>query len=233
MSWIYLTLPLLGERSAQRRRRWNSRVRGYGSQPMLCLETSRQISPHPGEAIAARTSPRGEVRFGVLLLGLVIMLSACKADSTRDILDVAGSTPALQEALSKDMQGGVPQPLSGILRASDIDFGSYSRDLAKFVKLEIGEPMASAESKTLAYFTPKASGEGNVQFEMDKLQGYIGGQAFIATIDGLVDDSVKAEQLYAIGKKQVDENYTLVDYGMRVKCWRGENPNEWGTDLCP
>jgi len=125
------------------------------------------------------------------------------------------------------------QALSGILRASDIDFGSYNRDLAKFVKLEIGEPMASAESNTLAYFTPKASGEGNVRFEMDKLQGYIGGQAFIATIDGLVDDSVKAEQLYAIGKKQADESFTLVDYGMRVKCWRGDNPNEWGTDLCP
>jgi hypothetical protein len=52
-------LPLLGERSARRRR--NSRVRGV----IFCKLASRRFgfsySPHPAMATAMRTSPQGEV----------------------------------------------------------------------------------------------------------------------------------------------------------------------------
>ncbi len=126
-----------------------------------------------------------------------------------------------------------PEPLSDIKQPSEIDFAAYNKTLAAFIGLDIGEPMNSAEQKVLTAFTADAGGEGNPVFEMDKFQGYIGGQAFVATLDNMADDSVKAQQLYAIGKKTSGEAYVLVDYGMRIKCRRGEIKNTWGTTLCP
>lgn len=131
------------------------------------------------------------------------------------------------------VEGGVPSELSDIRKPSDIDFGAYSKDLAKIMGLEVGMPMAEAELKVLNKMAPEQGGEGNAVFEMDKFQGYVGGQAFVATIDSMSDDSVRAQQLYAIGKKNTDETYSLVDYGMRVKCWRGDNQDNWQTSLCP
>lgn len=166
---------------------------------------------------------------------LALSLAACKGDivEPRDILEVGDSAPAPNIPAPPDVEGGVPQELSDVRKPSDIDFGAYDRDLAKWAGLEIGMPMEKAEIEVLNYMAPEKGGEGNAVFEMDKFQGYVGGQAFVATLDGLADDSVKAQQLYAIGKRGEDEAYTLVDYGMRIKCWRGENKDNWQTTLCP
>ena len=169
------------------------------------------------------------------IMALALSLAACKADSVEphDILEIADSAPAPSIPASPEIEGGVPQELSDIRQPSDIDFGAYSKDLAKFVGLEVGMPMEKAEIEVLNFMAPKKGGEGNSVFEMDKFQGYVGGQAFVATLDGLADDNVKAQQLYAIGKKGEGETYSLIDYGMRVKCWRGDNTANWQAKPCP
>lgn len=161
-----------------------------------------------------------------LCVGFYISMSSGKGDD-----EASGQQESVQEAARPSQS--VPPALSDILKVSDIDFAAYDKNLARFIGLEMGMPMAEAETKVLEFFTADAGGEGNPVFEMDKLQGYVGGQAFIATIDRMNDDSVKAQQLYAIGKKQSEESFTLVDYGLRVKCWRGDNKDNWQTDLCP
>lgn len=175
-----------------------------------------------------------------IFCGSIIFVTACKGDvvEPRDILEVSDSAPTPEQPAPPSIEGGVPQELSDIRQPSDIDFGAYSKDLAKFVGLEIGMSMEKAEIEVLNYMAPEQGSEGKAVFEMDKFQGYVGGQAFVATIDGLADDSVKAQQLYAIGKKDTDkkegdETYSLIDYGMRVKCWRGENTANWQAKPCP
>ena len=174
------------------------------------------------------------------ITALALSVGACKADivEPRDILEGADTAPAPNIPAPPAVEGGVPQELSDIRRPSDIDFGAYSKDLAKFTGLKVGMPMAEAELIVLNKMAPEKGAEGRAVFEMDKFQGYVGGQAFVATIDGLADDSVKAQQLYAIGKKDTDnkgegETYSLIDYGMRVKCWRGDNTENWQSKPCP
>ncbi len=170
----------------------------------------------------------------IISIALVALLAACgRADMDAPKQPAAPEQPAQSSTSSPDSHTPGPEPLSDVKTPAEIAFSTYSKDLARFIGLEEGEPMESAEQKVMDKLTSVSDGEGNAVFEMDKFQGYIGGQAFIATVDNLPDDSVKAQQIYAIGKITDEGTYTLVDYGMRIKCRRGDNINEWGTELCP
>lgn len=165
----------------------------------------------------------------------ILALSACSQNTseTRDVYD-ASSMPdvprvaAVTEGLEPPMPPVVPNG-DGITRLSDIDFASYSMDLAKPLNLEVGELKTSVEDKVHATFRPNKmpDGKGHMEYALTELKAE-GGSVLLATAQGLADDSVKAQQLYVIFQEGV-----LVTYGMKVKCKRGETPNIWQNSVCP
>ena len=153
-----------------------------------------------------------------------ILLLACGQQPTE--------APAVPEAPKITHDAPTPSaptaPKSLILE--DIDFNSYSQDLAKFTGLKKGQSRGEAVDNVRLYFAPE---QGNTiisttqsMFERDD------GAVLIFGASGLPDDSVKAEEIYLIvsGEKGAQ---TLAAFGSRIKCHRGKNTTEWTTELCP
>ena len=183
--------------------------------------------------------PRGK---GVTLAGLVLimllasvifMMTGCsrQADppAAPDVPQVTGNV-AVPKA---------PDSATNIMRISDIDFASYSRGLAKRVELELGESMSTATPKIESFFSPQGgsvadagdSSRKKTETEFSTF-GAEGGKVTLVERVNIKDDSVKAEQFYAIFKAK-GEDYKLADYGLKIKCYRGENTEHWQTSLCP
>ncbi len=118
-------------------------------------------------------------------------------------------------------------------KVEDIDFESYSTELASHIGLKQGEIRLDAIDKMRLYFAPEP-GTNMVNltsstFERDD------GSVMIFARNNLPDDSVFAEEVYAVfsgpgGVNKFDQ--TLATYGLRMKCRRGENAMEWTTELC-
>ena len=156
------------------------------------------------------------------MMGLVLV--ACGAQS--------GEVPAMPEApnvMAETVTPPIP-PMPKSLTLEDIDFNSYSKDLAKFTDLKEGQSRGEAVDNVRLYFAPE---RGNTmikttqsKFERDD------GAVLLFGASGLPDDSVKAQEIYLImsGEKGAQK---LGAYGMRIKCYRGENTTEWQTKLCP
>ncbi len=165
----------------------------------------------------------------------VFTMSACSQKSGPVEVTEPAPTQAVEQSHDK------PQSSTDILRITDIDFPSYSRDLARFVGLELGETMAEATAKIETYFTPKGGDvdayhdpDSNIpktESEFSTLGGE-GGKVTVVERVNMKDDSVRDEQFYAIFK-QSGEAYTLADYGMKIRCYRGDNTDEWQIELCP
>ncbi|MEE9348365.1 MAG: hypothetical protein V3U82_09220 [Robiginitomaculum sp.] len=152
------------------------------------------------------------------------------------VLTACGNGAPVSDAIVPDVPHGTALPdrtSDGSNPPADIDYDSYSMDMAKFVGLEIGESHTSAVAKISTYFTPEALGEGKQQESSVSIYDRDGGSILLAISDGLMDDSVKGESLYAIFSKDEDGAQTLVTYGLKAKCWRGENKDNWQIDLCP
>jgi len=112
----------------------------------------------------------------------------------------------------------------------DIDFSSYSEELAKFVGLENGEESWAAVDKMRLYFAPE-DGETILQTKTSTFDRP-DGSVMIYTVSGLRDDSVKAQELFMIfsGEKGAQ---VLAAHGLKNKCQRGRNTEQWTTELCP
>lgn len=175
----------------------------------------------------------------VLVLGAaLIVLSACSQQpGTPDAPQPSGSL----EAPKAPEVPKAPDSATNIMRIQDIDFGSYSRDLAKWVKLDLGENMAVAMPKIEEHFAPRSGTveeNPNVKQIAEKTQtefstfGAEGGKVTLVERINIKDDSVKAEQFYAIFKGK-DDDFMLVDYGLKIKCQRGDNTQHWQTTVCP
>lgn len=173
--------------------------------------------------------------FRTVIFGTAIALAACAPASDRPDVPTPPTPPG-------DVMAPAAPSAGEIMRISDIDFTSYSRDIAKFVGLELGEDFLVSKSKMETYFVPgKGTSENAVANERREgpaeaafsTFGAEGGTVIVADRFNMADDSVKAEQMYAISKKKADGSEMLVDFGMKLKCWRGEDPDAWGTDLCP
>ena len=133
-----------------------------------------------------------------------------------------------------------PNQGEDIMRISDIDFLSYSKDLARWIELETMEPLESAVAKIESYFSPQGGdfnsydiGKTGTQTEsIFSSFDAEGGKVIVVERINMRDDSVKAQQFYAVFKK-TDTAELLIDYGMKIKCARGDNTTEWQTDNCP
>ena len=152
-------------------------------------------------------------RFG--LICLAVILTACGQAST--------ATPDTNSIASVPE---TPQPLT----LENIDFSSYSEDLAKFVDLEIGEDSWASIDKMRLYFAPE-DGKTILQTKTSKFDRP-DGSVLIYTVSGLKDDSVKAEELFMIFAGESDAQ-KLAAYGSKIKCHRGENTTQWQTKPCP
>ena len=119
-------------------------------------------------------------------------------------------------------------------RMEDIDFGSYSQDLAARIDLQMGESRLDSIDKIRLYFAPEP-GTNMVNltsstFERDD------GSVMLFARNNLPDDAIFAEEVYAVFSGPGDANkfnQKLASYGLRLKCRRGDTAMEWTTTLCP
>lgn len=109
---------------------------------------------------------------------------------------------------------------------SERNWADYSKSLAAHIGVSIGLDRDSAEAEIRSYFGTSASSGAIPIFNSKTLAD--GRFEILATRNGLRDDSVKSEQLLAHFAKNV-----LIDYGMRVKCYRNDAPDEWTKEPCP
>lgn len=173
-----------------------------------------------------------------LVLIIAAIAAACSQQSPPpEILVAAPDTP---RAAGEMQPPNAPDSATNIMRIQDIDFASYDRGIAAWVKLEIGESMSSATAKIETHFSPRG---GTLEDAYDAMApkktetefstfGGEGGKVTLVERVNIRDDSVKAEQFYAIFKAKND-GYVLVDYGLKIKCHRGENTEIWQTEPCP
>lgn len=171
---------------------------------------------------------------GLILVG-AFGLSACSPAAEPE-------PPTPPDAPEADLSVLAAPPEPEIKRISDIDFSSYNKDLAKLVQLKQGESFAETKAKMETYFVP-GKGIPGEKIAQDRRRGPSevsfmtfegdGGKVILAERSEMADDAVRAEQMYALTKTMADGSDMLLDFGMKVKCWRGENPDQWGTQLCP
>jgi len=141
---------------------------------------------------------------------------------------LAACTPVEETAVQTAEPAEIPaSTIEDITKIEQIDFTAYSMDLAEHVDLEIGEAKAVSNEKIQTYFKPEKGAEGSAEYVFTELRGE-GGNLILAASNGLADDSVKAEELYAVFKDD-----TLIIYGLRQKCWRGPNSDTWQKTICP
>ena len=170
------------------------------------------------------------MRILPLILGSALLLG-CKAAETPVEAETRPIVPAQAETVQTPTP---PMPTLPETRLEDVDFSTYSTELAEVVGLKIGETRLASTDKIRLYFSPEPGTRfitsSSNTFERDD------GAVFLFARTGIPDDSVKAQEVYAIfsGSGGADKfKQTLAAYGMRIKCHRGENTTEWQTELCP
>lgn len=159
-----------------------------------------------------------------LILGTLVLVACSQNETVPQIAE----TPAVPEA-------------PAILRISDIEFESYSRDLAARVEVNPGDLWTEAVPVIEAYFAPKggdvegysALSTGSQTETSFSTFDAEGGKVMLVERINMRDDSVTAQQFYAIGRKNADGSETLLDYGLKNKCARGDNKDQWSKTLCP
>jgi hypothetical protein len=116
------------------------------------------------------------------------------------------------------------------LRLEDIDFGSYSHELARFTGLSEGQSRIEAIDNVRLYFAPEEGANiiNTSQSSFDRDDGSV----LIFGAAGLPDDSVKAQEIYLILTGPRGDQ-KLAAYGMKIKCHRGANTTEWQSTVCP
>lgn len=108
-----------------------------------------------------------------------------------------------------------------------LDPMDYSRELARFIPIELGMDRYLVTDELLLYFNSQNEGAERAKVSSNE-RTIDGATLFVIRRSGLPDDSIAAEETFALF-----DNGVLVDFGSRQQCYRGETPNEWTTELCP
>ncbi|GGX59190.1 hypothetical protein GCM10011309_05980 [Litorimonas cladophorae] len=166
-----------------------------------------------------------------LVLLSCVALAACSAEVQPPEPPVV---PVSAESPMPKVRNMPAVPTIGASNVSDIDFDQYSPALAGVIGLTEGETRLEAVDKIRLFFAPEAGSTilstASATFEGDD------NAVMLFSVKGLPDDSVKAQEVYAVftGPGGANKfNQSLAAYGMRIKCYRGSNTTEWQTDLCP
>ena len=100
----------------------------------------------------------------------------------------------------------------------------YSIDLASLIPIEVGMDRYAATDELLLYYNASADNASKVSSSERQVDG---ATLFVIRRSGLEDDSIAAEETYALFEQDL-----LVAFGSRQQCRRGETPNIWTTELC-
>lgn len=111
-----------------------------------------------------------------------------------------------------------------------LDPSDYSRDLARFIPIEVGMDRYLAKDELLLHYNSEPISENpEARAKVSSNEQMIDGATlFVIRRSGLADDSVSAEETFALFDGDV-----LVDFGSRLQCRRDDTPNQWTTTLCP
>ncbi|MGB6318644.1 MAG: hypothetical protein WBG08_08385 [Litorimonas sp.] len=107
------------------------------------------------------------------------------------------------------------------------DPSAYSETLAVGPALETGMDRYAATDALLLHYNDQAEGETRAKVSSSERR-VDGATLFVIRRSGLADDSIAAEETYALFDAE-----TLVAFGSRQQCRRGDTPNSWTTELCP
>jgi len=113
---------------------------------------------------------------------------------------------------------------------NDIDFSQYSLSLANYTDLRVGQSRIAAIDVVRLLHAPEQGAKivktSSATFDME------GGSVMLLSASGLADDSVHAEEFFLIFEGE-GNTQKLAEYGLRVKCARGENTTDWQKTPCP
>ncbi len=143
-----------------------------------------------------------------LIMIAALAISACGQDSAK--VDILTDDTNLQ----------------AVKAVSTYSPNDFSQNMASPMGLEIGMDRDSAEAELRTYFGSNTSAGQIPVFKSKTLAD--GAFEIIATRNGLEDDSVKSEQVLVHFADDI-----LVEYGMRVKCYRHNNSDKWIKEPCP
>jgi len=154
-----------------------------------------------------------------------VVLVACGGNETKTV--ETPEVPKVSESTNYGSGTEAPEAPSYELKSADLT--GYSYDISKYTGIDVGEPMDVAVEKIQKYLTPDGENVSVTWETQDKGHGI---KIFSGLATNLADDSVKDQEIKAIFKKDDDE-FWLIEHGGRIKCWRGENKDQWTTELCP
>lgn len=157
---------------------------------------------------------------------VAVALTACSDGAAPDnSLDIDVPLDA-QEQIARDMVTsdvrGTPVMPSGL---GSLDPNDYSRELARFIPIELGMDRYAAIDELRLYYNSEAGTTSKVSSTEQSVNDDI---LVVFRRSGLADDSVAAEETYARFKAD-----KLVDFGSRIQCYRGQTANQWTINLCP
>jgi hypothetical protein len=182
-------------------------------------------------------TPRNRVAAGIaialgLAFGFYVAVSGDKDDApTTPTASASTDLPTVPTppTSSVDAATGEAMMASGAAMMPDdltsLDPSDYSIDLARFIPVERGMEQFAAKDEFLVYYNDNAGPQTRVSMTEKMVDG---ATIFVIRRTGLPDDSVAAEESYALfdaGK--------LAAYGTRIKCARGSHTTNWTTEICP
>lgn len=179
---------------------------------------------------ADKRNPLVYVGIAVVVVGVSVFFmrlnTAIQDKKTYDQLP-----PEIQRRLDAASQPTPPtSPMPKSLTLEDIDFNNYSKDLAKFTGLKEGQSRIAAIDVVRLLHAPEQGAKivktSSATFDME------GGSVMLLSASGLADDSVHAEEFFLIFEGE-GNTQKLAEYGLRVKCARGENTAQWQKTPCP
>jgi hypothetical protein len=111
-----------------------------------------------------------------------------------------------------------------------LDPADYSKDLARFIPIEVGMDRYLAKDELLLHYNSEPISENpEARAKVSSNEQMVDGATlFVIRRSGMADDSLAAEETFALFDDGV-----LVDFGSRFQCRRGDTPNQWTTNLCP
>lgn len=116
-----------------------------------------------------------------------------------------------------------PQP-----KSIPANMNGFNTEILTYTGVEIGMPFEKAVGLATQHLKPlETASEGMFKFSEQKFISSNSDQLIVLlTGENMADDSVRSMQLKLISDEN-DDHPTVRQFGWRLKCWRGEPPNEW------
>jgi hypothetical protein len=108
--------------------------------------------------------------------------------------------------------------------AQAVNPSDYSRELATPISLEEGMDRYLAVDNLLLYYNAEPESGAKVSSSERMIDG---ATLFVIRRSGLADDAIAAQETFAFF-----DNDSLIDFGSRHQCRRGDMANQWTTELC-